>query len=213
MKSMLTVFVILTCTLPAVSGIAGIGEDLSTATLATDGDLSLFCVPDGSGSALSDAYVKGGSGGSQVSADATVTLMARNAGDLPIVGYPAEDLWLAWIDSSELIVCNAGTIADGPTDADGITTWTQPLRLGGHSESLVQVIVNGGTLAGNPGLTLSVNSADINHDGIVDLVDVGLFAHDFADPSVPYRSDFANDQVMNVLDVAKMAASIGAQCD
>lgn len=212
MKLTLTALTILTCTLLAGSGNAGIGEDFSTATIATSGDLSLFCLPDGSGSALYDAYVKGGSGGSTVSADATITLSARTAGDLPIAGYPAEDLWLSWIDSSELAVCHGGTVADAATDAEGITTWTRPLRLGGRSESLMQVVMNGNAVTNSPGLALSVNSADINHDGIVDLADVGLFARDYADRTVPYRSDFACDNVMNVADVGRLALGLGAEC-
>ena len=196
----------------AGGALAGVGVDEHTAEIATTGPLSLFCIPDGNGHALADAYVKGGSGGFTVSADATITLTMRNGNYEPIPYYPAEDIWLRWTDESQFFVCDGGTIPDSDTDIDGNTRWLAALRLGGHSESLVQVVVGGTALTTSSGFALSVNSPDINADGRVDLIDVGAFCRDFADPWTPYRSDFASDGVMNVADVGKMVRGVGAAC-
>lgn len=194
----------------ATAGIPDLEE--STATAATTGTLSLFCLPNGGGSVFADAYVKGGSGGATVGADATITLTLRDGGTFPVEDFPAEDLWLQWVDQSTMIVCSGGTIADANTDAAGQTEWAAGLRLGGNAEVLAQVRVNGDALTSAAGIALHVNSADVNFDGVVNLADVGAFSGDFANPSVQYRSDFANDQVMNVADVGKMALGVGASC-
>ena len=174
--------------------------------------MSLFCLPNGAGSAFADAYVKGGSGGATVAADATITLTLRDGGGFVIANFPAEDLWLQWTDESTLIVCTGGTIADGNTDEFGVTDWEDGLAVGGFAEVLVQVRVNGDALTSDAGIALHVNSADVNFDGTVNLADVGTFSSDYSNPVVGYRSDFANDGVMNVADVGKMALGVGAAC-
>ncbi len=194
----------------ATAGIPDLEE--STADAATAGTLSLFCLPNGAGSVFSDAYVKGGSGGSTVAADATVTLTLRDGGGFVIPNFPAEDMWLQWTDEATLVVCAGGTIADFDTDASGVTSWNAGLNLGGFAEALVQVRINGDALTSSAGIALHVNSADVNFDGVVNLADVGTFSSDFANPTVQYRSDFANDGVMNVADVGKMALGVGASC-
>lgn len=195
-----------------VLALAGIGGDESTAEIATGGPLSLFCLPDGSGHSLTEAYIKSYTGGNPVSADATITLTVRDYNGVVIPFYPAEDLWLQWIDDSALFVCAAGTIADSDTDIDGVTTWVAALRLGGYSEALVQVRINGDALTDSAGFALSANSPDINADGNVDLIDVGHFARDFPNSTYSYRSDFACDGVLNVADVGKMVRGVGASC-
>lgn len=194
----------------ATAGIPDLEE--SEAAAATTGTLSLFCLPNGGGSVFSDAYVKGGSGGSTVAADATITLTLRDGGGIAISDYPAEDMWLQWVDGATMVVCTGGTIADFNTNELGVTSWNAGLNLGGYSESLVQVMINGDALTSAAGIALAVNSADVNFSGVVDLADVGTFASDYANPTVQYRSDFANDGVMNVADVGKMALGVGAAC-
>lgn len=194
----------------ATAGIPDLEE--STASAATGGTLSLFCLPNGAGSAFADAYVKGGSGGATVAADATITLTLRDGGSFVIADFPAEDLWLQWVDEATLNVCSGGTIADANTDEFGVTTWENGVNLGGYAEALVQVRVNGDALTSSAGVALHVNSADVNFDGVVNLADVGTFSSDFANPVVQYRSDFANDGIMNVADVGKMALGVGAGC-
>jgi len=204
--------VVLTASIPL--GVhAGVGVDEHMAVMATPGvTLSLFCVPDGSGDPFEDAYVLGGSGGWPVAADATITLTMRDHAYDPIPYYPAEDIWLQWTDESTLFVCDGGTIPDSDTDVGGVTRWQSALRLGGHAEVLVQVRVNGIPLTHSAGFPLYVNSPDINADGKVDLIDAGLFSRDFANPAVPYRSDFVSDGVMNVADLGKMVRGVGTAC-
>jgi len=213
LRKLMGIFAVTLIVCGASAAFAGVVDlENSTASAATGGTLSLFCLPNGAGSAFADAYVKGGAGGSTVAADATITLTLRDGGGFIISDFPAEDLWLQWTDESTLIVCTGGTIADGNTDEFGQTQWVNGLNLGGSAEVLVQVRVNGDALTSDAGIALHVNSADINADGVVNLADVGLFSSDYANPSVQYRSDFANDGVMNVADVGKMASGVGAAC-
>ena len=197
----------------SVAAIAGVGPgDQSTIEVATSGTLSLFCLPDGGGSVFADACLKGGSDGNVVSADATITLTLWLDGVYPTAYYPAEDIWLQWVDESTVFRCDGGTIADSATDGDGITTWSRALKLGGCSEGSCVVFANGQALSNPPPIPVQVNSPDINADGLVNLADVGLFAQDFYNPDTQYRSDFVHDDVMNVADVAKMAQSLGVSC-
>ena len=193
----------------ATAGIPDLIE--STASAATGGTLSLFCLPTGGGSAFAEAYVKDGTGSATIGADATITLTLRDGGGFVIPNFPGEDLWLQWTSETTLHVCPGGTSADFNTDVDGVTTWETGLGLGGNAEVLVQVRVNGDALIGSD-IALHVNSADINFDGFVNIADVGAFAGDFVISPAPYRSDFASDTVMNVADVGKMALGVGASC-
>jgi hypothetical protein len=195
----------------ATAGIPDLEE--STASAATGGTLSLFCLPNGGGSVFADAYVKGGSGGATVNANATITLTLRDGGSFIIGDFSREDIWLQWTVETTMIVCVGGTIADADTDPiTGQTEWANGLRLGGYAEALVQVRINGDALTSSAGIALHVNSADVNYDGVVNLADVGNFSSDYSNPVVQYRSDFANDGVMNVADVGKMALGVGASC-
>lgn len=210
--TLITFLVLLASATASAYDIEDVSMEESYAWVPTPGTLSLFCLPNGSGDVLAEAYVKGGSGGVPVRADARITLNVRTHDGSVLVGVPAEDMWLRWTDASGLYACPGGTIADGPTSADGDAVWAEPLGLGGSSESLVRVVVFGEALTSSAGIALHINSADINHDGRVDLADVGRFSVDYADPSVPYRSDFASDGVMNLADVGTMAAGVGAEC-
>jgi hypothetical protein len=193
----------------ATAGIPDLFE--SEAAAATGGTLSLFCLPNGGGSAFADAYVKDAA--TVTNADATITLTLRDGGGVAIDNFPREDLWLQWIDESKMHVCSGGTIANANTDAAGVTVWANALVLGGYSETLVQVMVNGDALTSSAGIALSANSADLNFSGKVDLADVGIFAADFIAPVKPYRSDFASGGgALNVADVGKMALGVGAEC-
>lgn len=184
----------------------------SEATIATWGTHSLFSIPNSFGNAFAEAYVKGGVEGVAVTEDVTITLTVRDGSGRPMANFAAEDMWLQWQDENNLYVCSVGTVADGNTNDQGVVTWYRALPVGGSTESTVQVFLSGSPLTSSAGFQLHINSADINHDGIVDLADVGLFAADYADPAVPYRSDFVNDGVMNLADVEKMAYGLGADC-
>jgi hypothetical protein len=193
----------------ATAGIPDLEE--SEAAAATTGSLSLFCLPNGTGSAFAEAYVKGAS--TPTVADATITLTLLDGGGFPVADYPAEDMWLQWVNQTTMFLCGGAAIADFNTDELGVTGWVNPLALGGFSESLVQVMINGDALTSSAGIPLSINSADVNFDGLVNVADVQNFAADYANPVVAYRSDFANDGVLNVADVGKLASGVGQNCN
>jgi hypothetical protein len=86
------------------------------------------------------------------------------------------------------------------------------LAAGGVSEDLTFVMINGATLTGEGGLSLSHNSPDLNADGAVNLLDVPVFAGDLNGGLDPFRSDFNVDGAVNLLDVVKLAEGLGTSC-
>ncbi len=150
--------------------------------------------------------------------DATITLTLLDSFFDPVVGAPAEDLWLE-TTLSGLVLCPGGSIADSPTDSEGQTTWSRALRAGGHSdrEAGEHVIVRIG-LRADPWATYSgdadiiFNSPDINGDLQVDLSDTVLFAQDFSG-AYHYRSDFFYDGSLTLSDTILFAQALGARCD
>ncbi|MEN8007818.1 MAG: hypothetical protein ABFS42_12435, partial [Candidatus Krumholzibacteriota bacterium] len=145
--------------------------------------------------------------------DATITLHLRDPANNPVANYPAEDMWLESVADCHWCIrpCQGGAIADADTDANGQTTWTNPLRAGGYSQDLTVVMIAGSPLTSGPGLNIMHNSPDINGDGAVNLSDVSFFSADFFG-GYSFRSDFQYDGVVNLSDVSKIAQSIGASC-
>ncbi len=184
----------------------GFDPCLSTAWLdsGSQGPVSIFVLPDGSGFDFTEAMVEPG-----ILVDATIHLELLDYGGFPIQDFPSEDMWLEWQDENT-ISCQLGTCPGAATDDAGQTSWTTPLRAGGYSEQECHVLVNGMPLCG-PGLPLHCNSADINGDLMVDLVDVSLFASDLFS-GYNYRSDFHFDGVINIADVAKLAQGMSSAC-
>ena len=204
----LTVFLLCLLVIPAAyAESTGIGGPYGEYDMAYQGPetLTLLVVPDGSGNTFNQASLPFGG-----QADATITLLLKGADNDPIAHFPFEDMWLESRDAG-LVPCRGGTTADANTDAAGITTWATPLHAGGHSQSLMDVIVNGSLLEMAPGLDLSFNSPDINGDLTVNLTDVQIFSGDFFD-SDDFRSDFHRDGDVNISDLAVMARALGAGC-
>ena len=78
--------------------------------------------------------------------------------------------------------------------------------------NLLFVSING-TIAPEPGLSqITLVSPDLNADEVVNLVDVAIFASDFASPATTRRSDFAWDGILNLADVSILAWHLGAAC-
>ena len=202
----------------ATAGIPDLEE--SEATMATAGGpydgmpVTLFCIPDGGGRTFDRAFLKGGDPitGLARTVDATITLTLEDGGGFAIPDYPAEDMWLQWTDESTMFICVGGTMADRDTDDAGQTEWQDAMFLGGQSEVLVQVLINGVALTSGGGFPLHINSADIDYSGDVKLADVGPFAADYIAATAPYRSDFSSDDDMNLADVGLMAQGVGAEC-
>jgi len=175
---------------------------------ATVQPVSVFVTPDGLGRSFEEAYLFGGA-----VTDGTITLRLYDGwGDL-VVDYPAEDLWLA-TTLSGLIACPGGTIADGPTNEDGLAFWRNSPRAGGQTNpytELTQVFVNGDPVANDPGLDVQFNSADINGDLAVNLADIVLFTQ-ILFGQYDYAADFFWDGVINLPDASFMVQGNGAQC-
>ncbi|MCP4290801.1 MAG: hypothetical protein GY780_03080 [bacterium] len=175
------------------------------AELAYQGEeaLSLFVLPSGTGPAFSAAPLHGGS-----EVDATITVTLEDCFGDPVVGFPAEDLWLESVDDG-LMACPGGDAADAPTDENGVTHFLNPLMAGGSSAEGFYVVVGGWAISDF--LPLMINSADFSGDGAVTLSDVGLFCSIFFG-EYSYRADFHFDGVISLSDVGRMATGLGSQC-
>ncbi len=207
MKNLVVLLCGLLLVLPIPAGADIIPWDYSYAEIAYQGseNLSLMVVPDGSGPRLTETMTFSG-----LTVDATITIHLIDGFGDPVAGYPAEDMWLESTDSG-LVLCPAGSIADGPTDAAGISTWLEPLNAGGFSRGGCIVLVNGAALASTMPFALYFNSPDINGDLVVDLSDVILFTMDFYGV-YDHRSDFHTDGHLNLSDLAVFAQTVGAHC-
>ncbi len=191
----------------ATAGIPDPGESTATMPNAGGASLALFNLPNGGGNGFDSAQVVGDG----AAADATIEMIVRDAfGDI-VANFPAEDMWLASTNSG-MVPCIGGSAADQNTDVDGFTTWATALAAGGSDVGTCEIMINGeAVFGGDAPFALAFNSADISGDGVVNLVDVGLFSgilfgdYDFA-------ADFFADGVMNLADVGRMALGIGAAC-
>lgn len=187
---------------------AGIPDPTETTAAMPSGsldDLVLFNLPSGIGSAFTEAQIK--DDGTVV--DASIEMIVRDAFAAVVPNFPAEDMWLE-SDGGGMVPCDGGTTADLNTDDMGYTEWVTPLNAGGYSTDVCRVYVNGLPLNGAP-FTLFFNSADINGDGSVNLVDVGQFSGAFFG-SYDFAADFFADGVLNLVDVGRLAAGLGGSC-
>ena len=130
-----------------------------------------------------------------------------------LVDVPAADLWLV-TEQESLVICPGGTIADGPTDENGQTTFTQALAAGAASnlaaDEKLTVEFMYYTLERN-GVDVYVNSPDLNGDLMVNLSDVVSFTLHFFG-IYDYAADFYWDGVLNLSDVSLMATGMLACC-
>jgi hypothetical protein len=171
--------------------------------------VSICNLPNGQGWPLTQTKAVG----SPTWVDATITLTLKDYYDDPVVGAPAEDLWLETTRSG-LVHCAGGTTADGPTNELGQTTWSHSLRAGGYSDrqagELTRVMV--GLPADffpflDPDVNILHNSPDIDGNFIIDLRDTAFFARDLK-VAYNYRSDFFYDGVINISDTWRFAAGL-----
>ena len=166
---------------------------------------TVLVIPDGTGARLDQAALADGT-----VVDATITLVLLDTQEFPIANFPWEDIWLQAADGG-MVFCPGGTTPDANTDILGETRWTLPLRAGGWSLALTQVLVNGEALTSAPGLALNVNSPDLNGDLAVDLGDIAIFAGDYFG-AYAFRADLHRDGVLNLSDVGALAVGFGSRC-
>jgi hypothetical protein len=182
-------------------------ERTGEAHIATPAPVSVYTVPNGLGHPLSNCYLYGGS-----RTDATITVTVLDQDQLGVPCIPAEDLWLGTTYGG-LVACGYGSIADGPTDQYGQTTFSGPVAGGHHTDP------GGGErtvvyLDGNPLPTtfnVQFNSPDVNGDLVVNLADVPPFASAFHG-SYTYACDYFWDGVINLSDLSLLTLSVGASC-
>lgn len=185
--------------------------DLQESTAApafNSGQVSMYNLPNGGGASFTQARYYDGVSSTVV--DATITLTVLDNLLNPIFLYPFEDMWLESRDGG-MFICPGGTVADLATDINGQTEWVVPLRAGGWSDDLMQVMINGAALTSSAGMSIAVNSPDLNGSGLVELGDVVIFSADLFGPYM-YRSDFNFDTDVNLLDVTRISAAWGAAC-
>jgi len=187
---------------PAEAGIPDMWESTASIDYQGPGPVVMFNVPNGSGSAFTDARDPFGL------VDATITLTLRDSSGDPVANFPAEDVWLE-IDS--VCPCALWTMmANVNSDAAGMMYWVNPLFAGGWSLGPTVVVVSGNPLMSGD-LDISHNSPDIDCDLTVNLTDVAHFAGDFYG-EYSFRSDFHYDGVLNLVDIARFALALGASC-
>lgn len=180
--------------------------------IATEGPLSLFCVPDGSGNAFTEAYNQLGE---QVDGTLTMTLYSDQPGwGEPVPNYPREDLWL--MDTTgNLAVCWEGSIADANTDAFGVTTWSGALLAGGQLDPAaghsLAVFVSGWILGEMYLTDIRINSSDFNGDLVNNLTDIAMFTQHYFG-AYDYAYDLRWDGAINLSDLTLLAESHGASC-
>jgi len=182
-----------------------------SATIDVEGGLSIWCLPNGSGAPLTEAYSWGGELGSSPSTvDATITVTIRDSQGRPIPNYPAEDIWLE-SSGRGMAFCLGGTHADRCTDDLGQTTFSRPLFAGGNSiDEVLRVFVGEAPIPGDE-IPLVMTSPDINGDLGVNLSDIALMTPHF---SPPYYAacDYYRDGLVDILDLVLFARGYEEYC-
>ena len=153
-----------------------------------------------------------GSGPDFGQAGVALVCTVRDCNNQPIANLPAQDLWLdSWSGTDPFLPCpNGGTIADAPTNANGTTSWLQPMRAGGAVYGGLNVYIQGVPLAG-PAIPITVRSPDMNADGLVDIVDVSHFSQVYFGAYAP-EADFNADGVLDLTDIGILARTLGDSC-
>jgi hypothetical protein len=163
-----------------------------TAVTAATEPVSVYTLPDGGGDPLRACCAFGGD-----KIDASITLQLLDWDLTPICCFPAEDIWL---ESDGVVFCPGGAIADGDTDASGITTWRSALAGGAASQpgAGTRVMVIGMALP-QPDLDIRFHSPDLNGDLEVNLTDVVHFIQDYLG-------------VLDLSDVVLLVQGLGKDC-
>jgi hypothetical protein len=193
----------------ATAGIPSVDDCTAGMDNMTGGTAVLFCLPNGNGAAFDGAMDKGVNPASIV--DATIFMTVLDGNLAPVPDFPSEDMWLESADANyALVPCFGGANADFTTNAAGETRWETPLRAGGSSEGDTWVMISGANLPSPLGLNF--NSADIDANGVVNLLDITEFSAAFFS-AYDFRCDFTPDGVLNLLDITLLSSGLGAACN
>lgn len=183
----------------------------STASVVGGPHCWVIC-PCGDGAPLNNLFPAPG--------NATITVVVREADDVPIPGIPAADFWLLGC-YDEIALCNgpASIDATGPTDANGETTIASAMTAGGCDNS-VAVVVQGIVLLDPSACTeplcldILVRSPDIDGDLTVDSVDFTFFGNSYEPYGGVYYecSDYDCSGTINSLDFTIFGNHAGHTC-
>jgi len=165
------------------------------------------------------AVCPGGDGQTLADVGARIDLIVRDPSGYAIPSFPMVDIWLTGCEAQYPPLCYYQTgYADDNTDADGATTISSTMAIGG-TDSGVHILIQALPVLEKPDclvsecLPLTYRSADINADRVVNLADVSLFAQAF--PPNPYDDavDYNFDGVIGLPDMAFFAAHLGHGCE
>jgi hypothetical protein len=129
----------------------------------------------------------------------------------PMSNIEAQDIYL-WDPS--LCLCAGGNIADGPTDAQGMTTFSGTIRGGGFA-SQISVYVQGILIATIP---VKINSPDAPQASpcAVDASDLAAWSAArgafVGSPNYSLAMDFNEDGAIDASDLAFWSSARGAMC-
>jgi len=167
--------------------------------------VALYSVPNGTGSAFTEAQIFN----QGTTVNASITLVVLDASGVPFPHFPAEDMWLESSDGG-MVPCVGGSMADSDTGVNGQTSFVSPMRAGGYSMSSCVVMISGMALCQAP-FDMYFNSADVNGDGVVNLIDLNLFATALHF-NFNFSVDFYCDGVLNLSDLGRFSVAIGGNC-
>ena len=188
-----------------ISSEAGIGDPCNmTATSAAGVN---FACPQGDGDPLAANGL-------------TITVTVRDLVNAPVAGILASDIWVIGCSDLLTLCGGSGAInATGPTDVNGQTTITGDIAAGGCDlgglRVVVQGIVVGAGVCGQPCLQIKVKSSDLNGNLVVNLVDFATFGAGYTSPPKAYNQciDFtAPFGTVTLPDFAKYGSHNGHTC-
>jgi hypothetical protein len=152
---------------------------------------------------------------------ATITIRVGSV-ENPIPNIPASQIWLVGghPDGTRLSICGGteGTQADGPTDENGITTFSGALAVGGCDDDLSIRVLS--YILGEPTpncdiiqVPVEVRSVDLNKDGTVNVADFSAFGALYQNGQYDSCVDFNGDGQENIADFAFYATHNGHSCE
>ncbi len=183
------------------------------ALLLTGSEFALADTPDPSNFLVSSAggellVTPAGNGPTLAEIGATVTVTLIDPTGAPMVGFPAQDVWLDGAGSGEIALCGFGSTADQASLPNGELTISRALAAGGSTQTGMRVYVSGVVLETT--LPIFVVSPDLDANLTVDLADLGLFAAEYSG-SGP-RADFDFDGTVGLADLGLFALGFGETC-
>jgi hypothetical protein len=155
--------------------------------------------------------VPNGAGETFAATGITIRLHVFDAAMNPIPYIEPGDMIL-W--DPGLCICGAGSIADGPTDFQGMTTFSGTIRGGGYANQL-SVLVQGILIATIP---VKINSPDAPQASpcAVDASDLAAWSAArgalFGSPNYTLAMDFNEDGAIDASDLAFWSSARGALC-